>query len=132
MERVCSEGRVRNLITSGKLRSFVSERLQMTNVSWRNRNNNLMNYTGANCSLEALSTGLTMKVRTPSTGFVAGGGLDVIWRKMSPVVMFLAELIQFPFLTTNFAVQRLLFSGVRRWEKAYHMAMEYKLQVTCL
>ena len=86
-----------------------------------------MNYTGANCSLEALSTGLTMKVRTPSTGRETGGGLDVIWRKMSPVVMFLAELIQFPFLTTNFAVQLLLFPGVRQRDKAYHMAMKYKL-----
>ncbi len=48
---------------------------------WRNRNNNLMNYTGANWSLETLSTGLTMKVRMPSTGFMAGGGLDVSLRK---------------------------------------------------
>lgn len=99
----------------------------------RDQERNLANFTVARRKHSGgLLIGTVMKIRMPSAGRETGGGLDVIWRKMSPVVMFLAELIQFPFLTTNFAVQRLLFSGVRRWEKAYHMAMEYKLQVTCL
>lgn len=52
--------------------------------------------------------------------------------EVPPVVMFLAELIQFLFLAENFVVQRLLFLGLRRLAKAYHMAMGYKLQITCL
>ena len=62
--------------------------------------------------------------RSPATGRETGGGLDVIW--------LLPELFQFLFLTTNFAVQRLLFPGLRRHAKAYHMAMKHKLQVACL
>ena len=52
--------------------------------------------------------------------------------KYRPWATFLPELFQFLFLATNFAVQRLLFPGLRRHAKAYHMAMRYKLQFTCL
>ena len=73
-----------------------------------------------------------MKVRTPSTGSVAGGGLDAIGRESVVFGNVFTKVFQFLFLAKNFAVQRLLFSGVRRRAKVYHMGMEYKSQVTCL
>jgi hypothetical protein len=50
-----------------------------------------------------------LPVSRPVVGLMLFGG------KVSPMVMFLAELIQF------------LFLGLRRRDKAYHMAMKYKL-----
>ncbi len=86
----------------------------------RDQERNLANFTVARRKHSGgLLIGTVMKIRMPSTGRETGGGLDVIW--------LLPELFQFLFLTTNFAVQRLLFPGLRRHAKAYHMAMKYKL-----
>ena len=63
---------------------------------------------------------------------MAGGGLDAIGRESVVFGNVFTKVFQFLFLAKNFAVQQLLFSGVRRCVKGYHMAMEYKSQDTCL
>ena len=71
-------------VVSDLLRIFARSDYRLQRALAKPRNNNLMNYAGANWLIEALSVGLTMEVRTlpvsrPAEGLIPFPG------KVSPV-----------------------------------------------
>lgn len=60
----------------------------------RDQERNLANFTVARRKHSGgLLIGTVMKIRMPSAGRETGGGLDVIWRKMSPVSDVFARVV---------------------------------------